>query len=75
MILADPIAIISYFSGRVYLGGWQNGGKNGLGLEWMSGKMAYYGQHSDGKRNGYGVMRDKENGIFLGEWRNNYFLD
>ena len=48
--------------GKRYFGGWKNkyfdeGVKEGLGLEWMPGKYIYYGQFHENKRNGIGVMK------------------
>lgn len=32
IVLIDVVAILSYFSGHVYFGGWMNGSKHGLGF-------------------------------------------
>lgn len=36
----------------------------------MPGKYVYYGQFSNNKRNGYGLMRDNDGNARLGIWKN-----
>lgn len=47
MIIVNHIAIISHFSGKIYIGGWRaegkDGCKSGLGFEWLPNKYVYYG--------------------------------
>jgi hypothetical protein len=77
LVLVDDLALLSYFTGQAYFGGWQEGrgkggrqeGKNGLGLEWTPGRFVYYGEFSGNKREGYGVLKEWEGATVLGEWR------
>ena len=43
IILKQDLALISYFSGQAYVGGWKKGSKQGLGLEILPQRWAYYG--------------------------------
>jgi len=48
LIVANYVAVIWHYTGKVYLGGWKydmldDGHKNGLGLEWSPKKFVYYG--------------------------------
>jgi hypothetical protein len=60
IVSIEVIAILSYFSGHVYFGGWVSGAKHGLGFEWLPGKFVYYGEYSRNKREGYGVFKNRE---------------
>lgn len=70
--LVDGLALLSYFSGQAYFGGWQEGGrdsgKSGLGLEWAPGRFVYYGEFSRNKREGYGVLKEWSGAVVLGRW-------
>ena len=69
LVLADGLALLSYFSGHVYFGGWQEGGKCGVGLEWAPGRFVYYGEFGSNKREEYGVLKEWQAAVVLGEWR------
>lgn len=62
-------------NGKKYIGSWKNkyfdeGDKEGLGLEWSPGRYIYYGEFKENKRNGFGLMRKNDHSVILGYWRN-----
>ena len=48
--------------------------RNGLGLEWVPNKYVYYGEYSNNKKNGFGVMKTMEE-TFMGFFVNNAKTD
>ena len=72
--MVDELALLSYFSGHVYFGGWQEG-KSGMGLEVVPGKMVYYGEFRGNRREGYGVLKDWHGSSLLGEWQEGRFVN
>lgn len=68
LVMVDEIGLLSYFSGHVYFGGWQEDGKSGMGLEVVPGKFLYYGEFRSNRREGYGVMKDWRGTSLLGVW-------
>lgn len=74
LVMVDELALLSYFSGQVYFGGWEEG-KSGMGLELMPGRCAYYGEFRNNKREGYGVLKEWQGCTMLGEWRGGKFKD
>ena len=62
------------WDGKRYFGSWRNkyfdeGAKDGMGLEWSPGRYVYYGQFEDNKRNGFGVMRKNDQSVVVGYWK------
>ena len=50
---------------KKYIGGWKTryfdeGVKEGVGLEWKPGRSIYYGQFFENKRHGFRVMKQSE---------------
>ena len=78
VVVRGEIGLVWHFSGRVYLGGWNQaegeGGKQGLGLEWSPNKYYYYGQFSRNKREGVGLMKGSGNEVLAGQWRRGKLL-
>lgn len=76
MIVNSNICIVWHEGkeGKKYIGSWQNkyfdeGEKEGLGLEWVPGRYVYYGQFKANKRDGFGVMRKNDETVVIGFWR------
>ena len=45
--------------------------RNGQGLYTWGANVYYKGEFVDGKRHGYGMMRDENGMLYKGEWKNN----
>lgn len=50
VIVCENKAIIYYYLGKIYIGGWSCGQKMGLGLQLNPGKSVYYGEFRRNKR-------------------------
>ena len=73
IVVCGYIAIISNFNGKIYLGGWSNNTKTGLGLEWFPNNYIYYGEFKNNKRNGVGLFKSVGGDLLAGMWTNNNF--
>jgi len=50
------------------------GVKSGLGLEWSPNRFVYYGQFSNNKREGIGIMKKGKDQLLAGLWKENKFV-
>ena len=75
MIVNSNLCIVWHDgNGKRYFGSWKTkyfdeGVKEGMGLEWTPGKSIYYGQFKENKRHGFGVMRKSNGGVEVGFWK------
>ena len=59
----------------MYIGEWKKGEnekryRNGLGMEWIEGRHAFFGEFCMNRKNGIGTMK-KEGEGFMGYWSDN----
>jgi hypothetical protein len=67
--LKDGTVILKYQDGSKYVGGWENGEKNGQGTYTFADGSSYEGQFKDSKFHGQGTLTNKDGSKYVGGWK------